>query len=238
MSMPATAGGHRFGGKKPAALSTVQDDRASLALSTVKAVQAHAALSTVAPSAASLALSTVSADPKGKVDPRILLLERQRRAVNISHGELCRRARVAPTTWFRLRTGERPARPSTVVRLKRAIASDKVVAPMPLLAALHRMAMTVIATELNENVARLMAQDFSVERPTSAEWLRASEVRRFAIALVLDIVDVRGAELGHALGLTRQAVHKALRFVDNARAGDEKLDALITRLAASLRGPQ
>ncbi|HXF44937.1 MAG TPA: helix-turn-helix transcriptional regulator [Burkholderiaceae bacterium] len=169
------------------------------------------------------------------IDARVKLIDRQRAAAKLSHGELCRRAGVDPDTWRRLRTGERPPRASTVRRLKRAI-DVKPPQRLPLLAALHRLAMMWLARELGADVEAIMRESFAVERGLNEAWRRASTVRRYAASLVVTELDVPPAALGRAIGVSREGMRKALAYAEDQREAEPELDALFERCGRLLRG--
>lgn len=210
----------------PMALSTVAQPLTPMALSTVAPV----ASSTVRRGFTPMALSTV-----GDVDPRVRTLDRARAAAKLSHGELCRRAGVDVTTWARNRKGQQPPRDDTLDRLRIALAGDDVPQRVPLIAALHRMAMIVLAIETGANVDKVMRQDFSAERPANPDWLRASQVRCYATYLLTVELDLGNATVGRAIGCSREAVSKARRFTGNAME-DPALATALERCARLVKG--
>lgn len=217
-------------GQQPMLSSTDARRDEPMALSTVGRTEKPMRASTNRGALKPLALST-----NARIDPRVLALDRARDAAGLSHGELCRRAGVDATNWCRIRKGQHPPRAETLKRMRGAIAGEDGADRLPLIAAMHRLAMILLAIESGAAVESVMAQDFSVERPTNADWLRAAHLRRYAMFVVTVDLGVGNAALARALGCSRQNVMQARRFVDHA-IDDPAIDALLSRVGRLVRG--
>lgn len=206
----------------PIALSTVRRPETPIALSTVRPGETPFALSIVKRNKTQFALSIV--------DPRITDIERERARKKISHATLCAGARVHAATWFYLRRGEQVPRASTLARLKAAIAS--VAAPKPnAIEAHYRAIMALLALLSSKDPEAALAQDFSVERPTVPAWLEAATLRRQAMYVAAVELQIGNADLGRALGCSRQNIKQARDAVEDARDKEPRLDALLDRVA-------
>lgn len=187
------------------------------------------------------ALSTVRCNKKqfalSTVDPRIVDIERTRAAAKMSHIELCREARVHPSTWFYLRNGQQMPRKQTLDHLTGALEHRMNAghSEAALIFALVRLAMQVFAQDAGEDVQLMLAQDFSAERGRDQTWVAAARLRQQAIYLVAVELQVSNAVIGRALGCSRAGILKARNAVEDMRSADRALDARLDAVAAVLR---
>lgn len=180
-----------------------------------------------------LALSTL--------DPRIERLESLRAAKEISHSALCSVARVHPSTWFYLRSGDQAPRGKTLDRLERGLAALIGEQPRPanLIAAFVRAAEAIVLMQVagDRRLMRELTPD-RLRRGKHRQLPKAIEAGRLArIGIYLAAVEfeVGNAELARALGVTRQAVHKTRNAIEDLRERPS-VDALLERCRALLKG--
>lgn len=211
-----------MGLQTPIALSTVRPPQTPIALSTVAAGKTPIALSIVRRNKTQFALSIV--------DPRITALDRDRERKQISHQDLCTRARLHPSNWYFLRIGQQNPRASTLERLTAALAA----APKPrpnAVAAQYRSIVTLLAILSGEDPEIMLAQDFTAERPTLPGWLKAATIRRQAMYVAAVELQIGNADLGRALHCSRQNIKQARDSIEDARDKDPRLNALLDRVA-------
>lgn len=184
------------------------------------------------------ASSTVSfPTASSTVDIQIKTIDQRRRDRALSHAAFCRIACIDHDNWFRLLRGEHRPSPALLVKLNAALDEAKVQAPKPpiVIAAFHRLVMSLIADRLGLDREAVLATDFSVQRPQNPAWKAASEVRLIAIYITAVELQVENPDIAAALGISRQAVKKARDRVEDLRS-DADRDALIDAVAALAMG--
>lgn len=170
------------------------------------------------------------------VHPAIVEIERKRVAQRISLNELLRRARLDGASYWQLRQGARP-RAGTLKRLDDALLGVCYVPPAPaIVAALYRVSAVLCAQARGVPPEDVVALDFKSEKPNSPRWLAAARVRRLAIYVVTVELEVPNADLGRAIGCSRQNVKQARHAVEDWREADPDLEAALTRIASLARG--
>ena len=170
-----------------------------------------------------------------KIDARITRINARRAEMVVSHEELCRRAAAGTRNWFRLLRGEQVPTDALVKRLETALTDPKPARPKQIIASYHRLVMILLATEQKFPVEKLMATDFSVQRPQVPDWLIAARIQNMAIYITTVELEVENADFARAVGITRQAVHKARNKVEDLR-DDPAIDELLARVTLQVRG--
>jgi transcriptional regulator with XRE-family HTH domain len=172
------------------------------------------------------------------IDPRVAAIERERTAAGISHNELCQCARVHPSTWRAWRSGQQEPKPAILERLKTAIVGRLANArrDVTVLAALHRVVIVHLAQRQGADPELVLEQDFSAERPQSPAWLHAAQLRRQAMYLLAVELEIPNANIGRALGCTRQNVKQARDRIEEARDADPAVDRTLDDMGRLLRG--
>jgi hypothetical protein len=186
-------------------------------------------------------LSTMDVDAARKLSREVMKkLDGRRAAQNITIHQLCTAARIHPESYRSLRRGVAIARPKTMQRLqvalKRLAAGGQLDEPRTLCLALIRLATVQVARGIGVDPHLMLAQDFSQERPTDRVWLQASRIRRCAVYLLVEGLDIGKAEIGAATGASRQAVHKTVMALEAERERDGEFDALMRALMLQLTG--
>lgn len=169
------------------------------------------------------------------VDSRVVEIEKRRKAVGLSLHEFLKRADVPSDTWRDLRRGRRRPLLRTILKLNAALVEPRITRPSTVIAAFHRLVMTLIAPRLGIEPATVFATDFSVQRPMNPQWKVANEVRSIAIYITAVELQVDNPDIAAALGITRQAVKKARDKVEDWR-DDADRDALIESIAVLAAG--
>lgn len=176
-------------------------------------------------------------------DRRIVELERRIEALRVSHRDLCQRARVDVDTWWRLRRGERPPRPSTLRKLRQALADigreHKRRAhweAATLTSCAYAGVLAVVCAAKGKNflaVQRELAR--TGENAADKRWRAASELRAAAIYLLNTAGNVPPGLIARAVGITPAAVSLLLNRIEERRER-ASFDALLTTIEQTIRG--
>lgn len=163
-----------------------------------------------------------------------------RRQSGISIAKLCAAAKVHPNTYRELRRGACTPLEITLDKFTRAL--DRIrtgkaqeVAPPQVVAGFHRLLMQLIATQMGFDHELLLATDFSVQRPSNPQWLRAARIRQMAIYVVAVELQVSNADLGRALGDTRANIKFARDAIEDRREDGNEIDSALTAVSLHVR---
>lgn len=192
-------------------------------------------LAIAAPGASSIVARKRRAPGASSIVARLDSIERCRRARDISHAELCRRAGVDEKGWRAIRAGRRHAKPATLARLEAALDGGQRAKPASVIAAFHRLVTIEIAKARRLKPAEVLATDFSVQRPNNPAWLAAAHVNRIALYITAVELEVENVTLGAALGCSRQNVQQARNAVEDMRE-HAATDRMIARVTALVTG--
>lgn len=161
--------------------------------------------------------------------------EAAREALGLPLSAVAMAAGIDEKTYRRIAGGTCQPHPSTAKKIDAAIAQLKQVGRAPRLPQSVRLIRAVFegqvaaqALSLGLNPADIKRQAPELNRPKDPAWLAAARVRRRAMYLVVVALDVPAAKVAEALGLTRQAVSKAIKELEDARdepAIDAELEA-------------
>lgn len=151
-----------------------------------------------------------------------------------SHNELLRRAGVLKETWQDLRAGRREAKPATLSRIERALDGVTERNPPQIVRAYHRLVMLDLCRQLRVP-ASAIEQDMTVQRPRNKAWLQAARINRMAIYIIAVELELKNAELGRAIGCTRQNVKQARDDVEDWREASPKIDRAIAAQSRKVR---
>lgn len=165
-------------------------------------------------------------------------LEAARSRSGISVAQLCAVAGVSHTTWHRARRSGY-CRASTLRKLRHALAELQREQDMEMrmgdrVAPLYRMVFAMLAVEAGLCPETALALEPRQNRHRDPNWAAAAQVRRQALYLVVTLLDVPGAVAADAVGVSKQAVSKALSQVEDSR-DDPATDALLARMEALAR---
>lgn len=169
------------------------------------------------------------------VDQRIAAIDSIRRKRNFTHAELCRNAGVELNNWHKLLRGRHVPSEATLVKLKAGLDAPRVSKPSKVIAAFHRLVMRHLALQMAFDVDVLFATDFSVQRPSSPQWLRASRIRQMAIYITAVELEVSNADLGRALGDSRANIKFARDAIEDRREDGNEIDQALTAVTVQVR---
>jgi hypothetical protein len=157
--------------------------------------------------------------------------EARRRTQGVTIPDLCATAKIHPDTYRALRRGQNLARPQTMTVLNRALAQlaagGAASEPKTLCMVLLRVLTAQMARSIGADPAKILGQDFRAENTNDPLWLQAARLRRCAIYLMVEGVEIGKAKIGAALGLTRQAIHKCVVNIEGEREADPEFDRLM-----------
>lgn len=166
-------------------------------------------------------------------------IDADRRVASISRERLCARAGVPVRTWFRIANGALP-RDATLARLRAALrmmrreASSRPVEDEGVLVLAYRGALGLVASAMGLDPVEAIRADPQANRPFDPLW-RSQATARARALYVLNIEALVPMSLaGELAGVTKQAVSKVLRQIEDSR-DDPTIDAMIERIAAAVR---
>lgn len=177
--------------------------------------------------------SSTVAMPSGSstVDPRIAAIERKRIAAGIGNEPFARAAGISFWTWRRLRRGENVPTDATLTKLEAAFDAPKGKKPRNVIAGFHRLVTSLVADAVGEPRAAVFAADMTRQRPQDPAWLKAARIQMMATYITAVELEVGNAELGRAIGQSRQAVQKARNKIEDLR-DDAAIDAALVAVTA------
>lgn len=159
--------------------------------------------------------------------------------LGISEYELCRRAHVSRTTLWRIkRGGAKRLNAPTMARLNNIL--DGKLAPVRAADASH-VAVTYrgwvahLAPKLGLDAAYVLKIRPAARANFNAQWVKAARVRELAVYCAVTELNISGAAMARAIGLTKQAVSCMLRRVEDSR-DDPTVDAMIEDAAKLISG--
>ena len=137
-------------------------------------------------------------------------------------------AGVYPGTYRSVRLGLAETRPATMAKLTGALnrlaTGEKADAPRSIIEIMVRMLIGHMAREESLDPAAVLSTDFETQRPSDAAWLKAVTMRRAAVYLMVEGLGVGKADMGHVLGISRQAVHQSVAAIEAERDRDDDFD--------------
>ncbi len=170
-----------------------------------------------------------------KADPRIQRINKRRKDRNLSHDYICRYANASPRNWFRLLRGEQMPSDEMVKRLEAAIDKAPPPAPPQILVSYHRLVMGLCADVMQMPRETLFATDFSKQRPSNPQWLRAARIRQMASYITSVELEVSNADLGRAIGDTRANIKYARDAIEDLREEGSEIDRVLSAVTLQVR---
>jgi transcriptional regulator with XRE-family HTH domain len=161
-------------------------------------------------------------------------IEARRRAEKIPVVRLCAAAGVGRQTYRDAITGTTRAGASTIARLNRALdrfrtgfgAEAGELAPH----AAYKASLVLAAFVMGADARQVMAAAPGKRATLVPEWLAAAQVRRVGFYIANQMLGFTQADLARAAGVTRGAIHEALRALYDERETDPKLAATLARI--------
>lgn len=149
-------------------------------------------------------------------------------------------ANVNRDTYFSALKGASNIRPSTVDKLSTALdalsAGEAAAEKLSLCQAYLRSITVQLATKTGWDPELMLSQIFTAENTNDPVWLQASRLRRCAVYLLVEGLNLGKANIGRAIGVSRQAVHKSVATIEAERDRDAGFDSLMSGMMLQVKG--
>lgn len=168
------------------------------------------------------------------VSIRFAALDARRRAASIPLARLCAEGRIAERSyrnWLRGVTCPRPSSLRALDRALRRLAGEAMRDAPATRLALYRALVALVAAGEGLSPVQVLAANPQANAKGDAAWMRAAEVRHRAIYLLVTSHNMRMSQAAECAGISKQAVSKILRAVEDDR-DDPDLDRRLDALAA------
>lgn len=174
--------------------------------------------------------------------PALQRIEQRRMALNVSRTELTSAAGIALTYYSGfLIAGKRIPRKTTLARLNTALRNiahkrgTRDSPDFPLTIA-YRLALIVAAHTLGHDAATAQTADPSRRATQCPDWMKAAEVRRLALYLLTSECGFSQSEVARAAGVTKGAVHEAVKDLEAIRDEGSDFEAMVDTLRNWIMG--
>lgn len=167
-------------------------------------------------------------------------IEKRRQAAGLTATAMCRRANIPTCTYFRARAGRVTPSEETLGRWARALRggapqSRRGMAAAALIRAVYRGYVATLAPRLGADAALVLSSDPRRSANFDPAWAAAARVRSLALYCAAIELDIPGARLAAAVGMTKQAISVAMRRVEDMR-DDPAVDALLEECGRLISG--
>lgn len=153
--------------------------------------------------------------------------------------ELCRRAKIAYSTYFRASTSGKRPRSRTLKRWQDALNARTTTRPRPdepvLILSTFRGWAAHFAGKLGVDPATALASDPGLRANSDPAWRKAAQVRELAAYCTVTELDLGAARVARAIGVTRAAVSLMLRRVEDQR-DDPTVEEMVEAAARLISG--
>lgn len=178
--------------------------------------------------------------PKHPFIHKLGRIDRQRVKKNISVSELCAAAAVRERQFYRWIKGAADPKPSSLRALERALQAlgreqDLSERSRDAHVSTYRLLLSWMAVWENLDSAAVLDDDPQAQDKQSPFKAQASLCRQRALYLIVTEMDVPLVVAGGLAGVSKQAVSKALRVIEDSR-DDPSIDALLDNAALLLIG--
>jgi hypothetical protein len=158
-------------------------------------------------------------------------IEARRKELGISVAKLCAMAGIHHNTYRMVQKVQPSVRRRTVDTLtdtlRRMAKGEKPQKPRSLLQSWIRFLTADMARRFGLDVISVLATNFEAENSNDPKWLEGSRMRRYAMYLLVEGVGLEKAAVGHAVGISRQAVFKAIAVTELERDRDGQFDRIM-----------
>ena len=163
-------------------------------------------------------------------------IDMERRRLGLSQLELARRAGVRASVYYRAASGKTRPRAATLAAWEKALGKARPPRPASslddLIRATYRGWAAHFAGKLGVEVEAALNSDPSLRANASPAWAAAARVRELAVYCTVTELDLNGAKVARAIGVTRAAVSLMLRRVEDIR--DDRATSEMIEAAARL----
>jgi hypothetical protein len=171
---------------------------------------------------------------------RLKRVDKRRRDLKISRQMLCSTAGIHLNTYRFGLEGHNNCQPRTLDKLEAAL--DRFEAggqpPEQLTLCLYclRNLIVDLAKRVGWDPELMLEQNFDAENSNDPVWLQASRLRRCAIYLLVEGLQLGKAKIGRAVGVSRQAIHKTVAAIEAERQNDERFNELMSSMMLLVKG--
>jgi hypothetical protein len=156
---------------------------------------------------------------------------------SVATSDLARLAGLHVTHLYDLLAGRKVPSPATRAKIRFAVNRIRLrqAEAGPDLVASYRMALALAAVTLGSDPGLAQVSDPQGRQVSSKAWREAAEARRLAQYLLNAVLGLPQAEVARISGVTKQAVSKAMREIEDARE-DQAFDAKVAKLEQWILG--
>lgn len=155
-------------------------------------------------------------------------IEARRKELDISVAKLCAMAEIHHNTYRMVQKLQPSVTGRTLIKLTDAIErmakGEKPTKRRSLLQSWVRFLTADMARRFGLDVETVLATNFEAENSNDERWLQGSRMRRYAMYLLVEGVGIEKATIGHSVGISRQAVFKAIAVTEMERDRDAQFD--------------
>lgn len=176
------------------------------------------------------------------MSPELQQIERRRMALNVSRTDLAAAAGMAVTYYSGfLIAGRRQPRASTLARLNTALDNLRKRRGRSdggdfALTVAFRLALVVAAHALGHDPLQAQDADPARRATSNPDWMKAAEVRRLALYLLVSECGFTKTAVGEAAGVTKQAVFETCKNLEAIRDEGSAFEAMVDTLRDWIMG--
>lgn len=180
------------------------------------------------------------AQTRTDLSTKLKQMAERRKKVGISVARWLAVANVTRDTYFSALKGASNIRQSTVEKLAAALdalsAGEAPAEKLSLCQAYLRSMTVQLAIKTGWDPELMLSQNFAAENSNDPVWLQASRLRRCAVYLLVEGLNLGKANIGRAIGVSRQAIHKSVAAIEAERDRDAIFDGLMSTMMLQVKG--
>lgn len=171
-------------------------------------------------------------------------------AAGLTEGEVVRAAKLAPRYLYNIRAGFKPLTPTTIRRLQLAIAELKRIQKLAeqekdtdgktpwqsRAAAQYRLCISFVAHAAGVLPRFILDADPGRRATADPQWLRAARLRRIALYIASQYLNIQQADLARAASMSKANVCKALQDLEEARDSDAEIARILAAVEGAFEG--
>lgn len=151
-------------------------------------------------------------------------INRKRAVMKVEVTSLCVQAGVGVRTYYDALDGRYSPKPATLAKLntalgrfKQAIAGE--LGPITLHSA-YKLALVLAAFQLKASAREAINSDPTRKATANKDWMEAARTRQLAFWIVNVLLGFKQSEVARAAGVSKQAVHAAIKDIENEEDAD------------------
>lgn len=168
----------------------------------------------------------------------------------LAEDAVLRMAKMAPRHLYMIRKGIRPLRPQTIQRIRLAIAELKRIQKLTdhekdtdgktpwqsRAAAQYRLCISFVAQASGVLPRFILDADPGRRATADPQWLRAARLRRIALYIASQYLNIAQADLARAASMSKANVCKALQDLEEIRDGDAEIARILAAVEGAFEG--